>query len=163
VTPNATEFEPLLPTPPSLAAPAPPAPTVTAYVPAGMLAFEMYAAPPAPPPAPFTNEPPPPPAIMRTSAPAIALGIVSVPLDRMHVYRDPFIARVPIGPELDVIVVITSGVAASTKNPWPDAPKNASVVDCVDPVTGALTFTYRALSPVTVGVTVNVTTPLVLL
>ena len=51
---------------------------------------------------------------------------------------------------------------ASTKNPWPDAPKNASVVDCVDPVTGALTLTYSALSPVTVGVTVNVTTPLVL-
>jgi hypothetical protein len=54
---------------------------------------------------------------MKISAPAIALGTVSVPLDRMHVYVDPFIARVPIGPELDVIVVITSGVAASTKNP----------------------------------------------
>jgi hypothetical protein len=117
VTPNATEFEPLPPIAPSLAAPAPPAPTVTAYVPAGMLAFEMYTAPPAPPPAPFTNEPPPPPAIMKISAPAIALGTVSVPLDRMHVYRAPFIARVPIGPELDVIVVASSGVAASTKNP----------------------------------------------
>jgi hypothetical protein len=67
-----------------------------------------------------------------------------------------------MAPALEVSIAASSGVAASTKKPWPDAPKNASVVDCVEPVTGALTFTYRALRPVAVGVSVNVTTPVTL-
>jgi hypothetical protein len=115
--PNETEFAPLVPFPPSNVEPAPPVPTVTAYAPTGILAFEMYAAPPAPPPPPAENEPPPPPAITRISAPAIALGTVSVPLDLIHVYVAPLRARVPMAPALEVSIAASSGVAASTKKP----------------------------------------------
>jgi hypothetical protein len=126
VTPNATVLPPLAPSSPSDVAPAPPAPTVTAYVPAGMVALVTYAAPPAPPPPHPAYAPPPPPAISKISAPASAVGnvsVVGVPLVRMHVYVAPLSVRVASAAEFDVMVAMTGATpGAAVRNHEPTVP-----------------------------------------
>jgi hypothetical protein len=58
-----------------------------------------------------------------------------------------------------LVEAILNALAKSTKNPCPIVPVLLSVAFCVDPAIGDVICTYSVFIPLTVGVAVNVTTP----
>ena len=90
VKPLKTEFPPFVPKPPvPAAAPLPPAPITTLYVPVFTTKLEEYITPPPPPPPPISLPPPPPPATIKASTVPVE-GILNNPVDVKVCMAYPF-------------------------------------------------------------------------